>query len=255
MTNARTFWSWHRIGLASAVAGTPASGGRARLPARVSLDAVHSADVPVDLLGPGDVTGLDPAEIVRSEPADGSSQFPPSEFPYVELRHADLPWRFTPVGPVTGSIPDPEHPADAPVVQSRLQPWIALVVVPAADATVTRTAGGATVIQCPGALLPDPRDAWAWAHVQLAGSVVGDPLAALADPPQAFARLVCPIRLRPATAYIAAIVPTYAAGLAAAGLALPAATQPLDPAWRQTGDVALPVYPTRIVDGNVEIGT
>ena len=99
MANSRTFWSWHRVGLASAVAGIPASGGRARLPARISLDATHSADVPVDLLGPGDVTGLAPVEIVRCEPSDGSTSFPPSEFPYVELRHADLPWRFTPGAP------------------------------------------------------------------------------------------------------------------------------------------------------------
>ena len=242
MANSRTFWSWHRVGLASAVAGIPASGARARLPARISLDATHSADVPVDLLGPGDVTGLDPVEIVRCEPSDGNTNFPPSEFPYVELRHADLPWRFTPVGPVTGTIADPEHPAGPAVAQSRLQPWIALVVVPADASALTRGADGRARLQCAATLLPDVREAWAWAHVQLTGTVVGDPLAALSDPGQAFARLLCPIRLQADTRYVSAIVPTYAAGLAAAGLPLPGSVVPLDPAWGASGDVTLPVY-------------
>ena len=244
MTTARSFWAWHRTGLASAVSGAPADGGsRAHLPARITLDATHERDVPVDLLGPGDVTGLDPTEVVRSEPADGSTGFPPAELPYVELRHADLPWRFSPVGPVTGTLTDPEHPGvSAP--SSRLQPWLALVVVPSDAATVTRGADGSATLACQANLLPDLREAWAWAHVQLTADAIGDPGAALSDPEQSIARLVCPIHLEADQHYVAAIVPTYAAGAAAAGLPLPPTAQPLDPAWGPTGPVTLPAYRT-----------
>lgn len=242
MSTARSYYSWHRTGLASAVTGVPQSGARASLPARISLDASHAEDVPVDLLGPGDVTGLDPAEIRRCEPADGSTELPPSEMPYVELRHADLPWRFTPVGPATRSLTDPEHPAGPAVGQNRLQPWITLVVVPAEEATVARSAEGRATLACSAALLPDLGEAWAWAHVQLTGAPVTDPLTALGDPQQAFSRLLCPVSLKADQSYVAAVVPTYAAGLAAAGLAVPASTPPLAPAWGNSGDVTLPAY-------------
>lgn len=241
MSTARTFLSWHRAGLASAVTGTPATGSRAHLPASIRLDAGHVSDIPVDLLGPGDVAGLDPAEVVRCEPAQGAATFPPSEFPYVELRHADLPWRFTPLGPLDAELKDPESTTGAIVPQRRLQPWIALVVVRSDIATLTPDVDGHSTLTCDASHLPDIAEAWAWAHVQIAGDPADDPDAVLGAG-QAFARLVCPIRLESDKTYVAGIAPTYAAGLTAYGIPLAAQASPLGPAWSGTGEVTVPLY-------------
>ena len=108
MATSRSFWAWHRLGLPSALAGRPTAGSaRAAIPARVSVESQGAADVPVDLLGPGDVSGIDPAQIRRTEPADGCTDFEPAMFPYVELRDPDLPWRFSPEGPISGTVTCP----------------------------------------------------------------------------------------------------------------------------------------------------
>jgi hypothetical protein len=241
MSANRTFWAWHRRGLASGIRGVPASGARAQLPAQVTLDAHHSRAVPVDLMGPGDVVGLEPAQVLRCEPADATAHFPPSEFPYIELRDADLPWRFSPVGPDTRPVLDPEHPHDAvEQPQSRLQPWIALVVLPAEAAGVTGDPTSRTVLTCRAELLPRVDDAWAWAHVQLT-SWVGGGAEALDDPQQSFARLLCPVRLEADQRYVAAVVPTFAAGVEAAGLPT-GKRHGLDAAWAASGEAVLPVY-------------
>jgi hypothetical protein len=192
---------------------------RGALPAAITLrGSGRSTQVPVELAGPGDVAGLDPREVGRTEPHDGAADFEPSYFPYVELVSPDLPWRFTPSGPVTERV--------AGVERERLQPWLALVVVPEDAATLTPAARGALpVLGCDGAELPDPAEAWAWAHVQ-GGDV-------------AVARLLCPRRLAGRTRYLACLVPTFDAGRIGLG---GGGGDPLGPAWSRTGEASLPVY-------------
>ncbi len=244
MTTGRSFWSWHRVGLASALAGAPAAGAaRAGIPATLSLAGGGTAAVPVDLLGPGDVAGIETAQIRRTEPVDRCPDFEPGQFPYVELRDADLPWRFTPEGPRSATLADPEH-GGAPIAQQRLQPWLALVVVAEEEAVLTAPAGSTTArITCDAALLPDPAEAWAWAHVQLTERPGVSAEAGLADSDWSYARILAPVRLAAEQGYVAALVPTYAAGVAAAGLPLPG-SDPLGPAWGATGSVTLPAYLT-----------
>ena len=242
MASSRSFWAWHRVGLPSSLTARPSAGAaRAAIPARLTMGTAGTADIPVDLMGPGDVGGIDRAQIRRTEPVDGCADFEPAMFPYVELRDADLPWRFTPEGPAAGTLTDPEH-AGTTVTQQRLQPWLALVVVPVDEAVLAAPAGASTArLTCDAALLPDPSQAWAWAHAHLterAGVASAD---ALLDPAWSFARLLCPVRLEADRQYLACVVPTYAAGVAAAGLAAPAG-DPLGPAWAVAGTVTLPVY-------------
>src|SRR5262245_30009976 len=104
---------WARRGLASLIATTPAT-NYASLP--VSL-VVNTATVPapaVRLLGPGDVTSLDPRAIIRTDPHDGADAFEPNYLSSVDLALPDLPWMLTPDAAVNG----------------RLRPWICLIVVP-----------------------------------------------------------------------------------------------------------------------------
>ncbi|MFI7545695.1 hypothetical protein [Actinoplanes sp. NPDC049599] len=245
MSVQRGVLAWYRRGLVTAVTGTPTAGtARAGLPARLTLNgaAPYSGPVPVQLAGPGDVVALDPAEIRRCEPYDGCSDFEPEYLAYVELASADLPWRFSPLGPVSVPLTDPEHPGPAPGSQTRLAPWLALVVVPQDAAQVTPAApGGLPILICAGSELPDPSESWAWAHVQVDTSGGVDAATAAGDRSRSVARLLCPRRLESGVAYRALLVPTFAGGLGAVGLDL-AGRDPLAPAWDTTGEARLPVY-------------
>jgi hypothetical protein len=239
----RTFLPWYRAGFAAALTGTPAGGaGRAAVPAAVRLRGEPDRgrlDVPMMLAGPGDVMGLDPGEVLRTEPFDGAPDFEPSYFPYIELASPDLPWRFTPEGVRSAPLPDPADAAQS-YEQQHVRPWLALVVVPVQTSTLDpAAAGGLPVLHCPATELPDPAESWAWAHVQ----VTRDPEQPVEDAlasGRALARLLCPHRLAGGVAYRACVVPTFAAGRAAL---LPGpAGEPLAAAWSGTGEVALPVY-------------
>jgi hypothetical protein len=238
----RTFLPWYRLGYAAALqAPPPAGAARAPVPATVTLRDAGRVDVPIELAGPGDVVGLDPREILRTEPFDGCADFEPSYFPYVELASPDLPWRFTPEGPRTAALPQPPG-GPGSGTQQRVAPWIALVVVPAEAATLTpAAAGGLAVLRCDADELPDAGEAWAWAHVQVSHDATQSLSDALATPGSAVARLLCPRRLDAGIEYLACLIPTFAAGRSAL-LAGGAGGNPLGPAWSGSGPVELPVY-------------
>src|SRR5439155_13822142 len=71
---------------------------------------------PVQLYGPGDIFGIDPKAIVRTEPHDWITNFEPNYLPFIEFYEEDFPWRYTPAKP---SSPD----------KKRLRPWLTLVVL------------------------------------------------------------------------------------------------------------------------------
>ena len=92
----------------------PDDAGRVTLPAAVMVGAQESTPVDVGLLGPGDVAGLDPRQVIRMDPPSGAQGTEPSFFCMIEFDRPDFPWLFSPGA------------ADA---QGRLQPWLALIVV------------------------------------------------------------------------------------------------------------------------------
>ena len=66
------------------------------------------------LYGPGDVTAIDPQQVVRVEPKNRTTDFEPNYLPGIEFDRPDFPWLFSPLK------------ADS---QERLRPWLCLVVV------------------------------------------------------------------------------------------------------------------------------
>ena len=149
--------------------------------------------------GIGDVVGIAPGEIARSEPAPGRFDFSPDLMPFVEFRAPDLPWRFS-----------PER-------GRRARPW--LVAVALRDDEFTALGQGSAplrriLVGNPGASLPALADSWAFAHVQVNADV--DRAGALAmleaDPQAGFARMLCPRRMDALTHYTLALVPAYEAG-------------------------------------------
>lgn len=221
------FLPWVRDGLARAVTGAdPLSGALPKLRGEIPLHVGFTADdgrvIPADttaaIHGPGDVTGLDDRQVIRSFPAPGTDGAEDTLFAAVEFDRPDLPWAFTPAE------------ADA---QGRLRPWLVLVAVPAEDGEIAEPAGALPTLTCAVRELPPLAESWAWAHAQvLLTGEDGDVADVLRDhPDRTLSRLVCPRRLQAGTRYHAAVVPAFEAGRLAGSGGRPAQTGTLVPAW------------------------
>ncbi len=201
---------------------TAQAGGVATVTVQVGAKAPLRRDV--TMMGPADVTGLGPREVIRTWPLPGVHNAEPNYLALVELDSPELPWLFS-------------RPAPDGVVH----PWLMLLVVEVVgDDPVRVGADGRATVTVPADQRPDPRQAWLWTHAQLLGAdTVPD------DPTRSLARLVCPRRLEPGRQYVGCLVPTFAVGIRAAqGEAVPAGdpgrAEPL-PGW-PSGQVELPVY-------------
>lgn len=225
------FLPWLRRGLARSIAaGTTDSSATVDFSFTVGGQAVQQS---LRLRGPGDVVGIDPAQIIRVEPRPGTVDFEPNYFPAVEFATPDLPWMFTPA---------------APDADDHLLPWLTLVTVRQDSASIELRAGAPLpVLAVPlEELPPDLNEMWAWAHVQTTSLYKPrDLTGALNSTPEAFiSRLLSPRNLQPNTGYLACLVPTFEAG-ALAGLGLPIAEdtgQKLAWGAASSSPVELPVY-------------
>lgn len=193
----------------------------------------QSVLAPIQLYGPADIAAVDQSMIVRREPAPGSTASPPNHLAYVEFWRADFPWLLS------AAMPD---------AHQRLQPWLCLVVVEAADGRMPAPQGnhGLPVLVAEARELPSLDELHGWAHVQITGPFsVGENMAAVlrTAPDRVTARLVCPRRLAPAKRYLAALVPATKAGRLAGVGRLPQRSDAQQPAWAAgDGSVTLPVY-------------
>ncbi len=238
-----SFLPWSRQGIASQLTNPDplddSLGATASLPVRLQVNAAHEVDLTLRLHGPGDVVGLDPRQVIRTEPRDQTKDFIPNYLPAVEFARPDLPWLFTPAA--RGS-------------RDRLRPWISLVVVEKQDGVRLQFGRGQTlpVLEIsspavPANELPPLDKSWAWAHVQVAGEFGGGrTLEQLFtnEPQNVVSRLLCPRKLLPNRDYIACVVPAFDAGRKA-GLGLPGGDATLAPSWRvdaAPNSIQLPVY-------------
>jgi hypothetical protein len=226
------FVPWVRQGAASGIQ-TPDSlsanqAGVVSVPVKLRINNTDDVDRQVRLYGPGDVTGIDPQQVIRTEPRHLTMEFEPNYFPAIEFDRPDFPWLFTPAR------------ADE---AGRLRPWLCLVVVRKQEGVMLRTDRNLPLpvleIKAPARPereLPDLSESWAWAHAQVTGSQreAASLQASLAgDPALTVSRLLCPRRLDPATEYLACLVPAFELGRKA-GLDMPiepADEQKLEPAW------------------------
>jgi hypothetical protein len=236
----RTFLPWLRPGLAGQITLRDNAAGltnRATVPLAIELNNQPVRVTAVQLLGPGDVKGIDYGQVLRTDPPDLTGAHETTCCPLIEFASPVLPWLFSPAAPTDGG---------------RLRPWLTLAVVRDRDGvTLTPNAdhtGTILHIEGPaGDELPNLDDVWATAHVQIAGEARPADLPALLarNPERLVSRLLCLRPLATATTYRAVVVPTFAAGRAAGlGESLKPGDS-LQPAWRQpdTG-VTLPVYYT-----------
>jgi hypothetical protein len=253
-----TFLPWVRQGIASKIRNEDTLGAGAgpgeRASVRISLKVnaeENFVSQNILLTGPGDVIGISPRAVVRTEPRNWITDFEPNYLAFIEFYEEDFPWRFTPARARQSPNNDPQ--------QTRLRPWIFLIALEVGEfeelpvlsglLPAIRLAGTANA----GAILPPPDQTWAWAHVHVSQDITAagahtpeqslDELEALVsqNPDQALARLICPRKLKPATAYHTFLIPAFEAGRRA-GLGQPTAgLDALTPSWG-AGQADYPVY-------------
>lgn len=234
-----TFLSWVRSGLAVAVNNPDGAALRASATIHVTVQgdgvAARTVDKSATLRGPGDVIGLDAAEIVRRVPAPNAFNVEESFLAQIEFNRPELPWLFSP---------------HAPDSENRVRPWLALIVCELGRATVQPGPTGLPqqVVTRMSELQP-LEDAWAFAHAQVAGPSDGTPSVqdrltedyALVN----LSRILCPRKLDPGKSYMACLVPVFDCGVKAGlGSAEPGT---LDFAWTRGADdgekqITLPLY-------------
>ncbi|MCP3994241.1 MAG: hypothetical protein GY722_04125, partial [bacterium] len=245
-----TFSAWLRRGIGRDVIeidtlGT-ANGSvleRAIVPVDVAVN-LRPVRMEFPLMGPGDVVGISPENVVRTEPHDWVTDFEPNYLAFIEFYEEDFLWRFT--------------PASASV--DRLRPWLALVVLEEATAAsqgeFTRSSKRLplpTITVQSTASLPPHTQTWAWAHVHT-NATFGDAteferfLDSLKTPGHPNAdritcRLMSPRKLEPNTAYGAFVVPVFETGRLAGLGQDPVDVSAQQPAWTAAaGPVELPIY-------------
>jgi hypothetical protein len=188
----------------------------------VSGKAAITRQVP--MLTPGDVTGIPSRQVIRCTPVNGLVDAEPNFLATIEFDAPDLPWMFS------------RKPANGPT-----QPWITLAVVDVTDLKTDPLSASpvGTQLTIGAAQLPNPAEAWMWAHGQLldADTVPGDPARSLS-------RLVSSRKLAQNRRYLACVVPVFAAGrYAGLGTDPGDARTSMDFAWDPAvADVTLPVY-------------
>ena len=241
MSDARYhFRSWVRRGVGADAGQVDSAANPARASMDVTLEvtaregnapvAVNPAPaMTVHLYGPGDVIGVDPRHVIRTEPRNLTVNFEPNYLAGIEFDQPDFPWLFTP------ALPDAD----------RLRPWVALIVLEDGEFSIPKVPPNPlpAIDVTSMSALQSLEDSWNWAHTQISAetdlttTIDGNPAAAIS-------RLLCPRRLDPETSYTAFLVPAFdvgrQAGLGTDVTSVTTAT----PSWTSAtaAPLRLPVY-------------
>ena len=234
-----TFLPWSRRGLAGR---TPPVALDQPLPAQVSVDvgvtltAIPESRFSLTVNGPGDVMGLDPRVVVRTDPRPHSVDVEPNYLPARRVRPARPALDVHAGGERSG------RSAAAVVRARRRRPRGRRSTADRTGAAATGSRGARPLVDTE---LPDLAESWAWAHTQVVAPDGEDPAAALAArPAMNVSRILAPRRLQPGRRYAACLVPAFDAGVVRGLGGEPDASRSLSPAWPVLGggDVRLPVY-------------
>ncbi|MGZ8202620.1 MAG: hypothetical protein ACXWUB_05160 [Burkholderiales bacterium] len=175
-------------------------------------------DRQVQLYGPGDVVGVDPRSIFKTEPLDWITNFEANYLAYIDFYDEDFAWRYTP-----SRADDALH---------RLRPWLALVVLEEGEFEDGKNLSGKPLpfitVDSAATKFPPAEQLWGWAHVHvnrdLAASgteIQSTNMNAVLpkldgelnnNPDVAYSRILCPRRLKPNAAYPAFVVPAFESG-------------------------------------------
>jgi hypothetical protein len=242
------FLPWLRQGLGSQIADKDTLGitdgsviERATLKVDVTMKDTSLTNVAnntvftknINITGPGDIAGVNPRVVVRTEPPANLSNFESNNLAYIEFYDEDFLWRYTP------AMADP-------AIQSgqKLRPWLALVVLKDEEHKLIPNPSGLAIINIAedkfDNAFPNPTELWAFGHVHLNQHL--DNMAGLsqevanklkANPDTGVSRLLCPRKLQRNTSYSAYLIPSFETGRLA-GLGIdPAGIMAQAPAWKK----------------------
>jgi hypothetical protein len=168
----------------------------------------------IQIVGPGDVLNISAKAIVRTEPKEGISNYEDNGLPYIEFYEEDFLWRYSPAAAINQNGN-----------QTKLRPWLALVVLKDEEFKLTRNSDGLTYITVEQSVFDNAfhhqNDTWAFSHVHMNNkleSFSGDTLKqevnaeVTADPDVAVSRLLCPRKLAKNTGYTAFVIPAFETG-------------------------------------------
>ena len=239
------FFSWTRKGIAAQIAepdhlGTGVGVAKERQRVKIALSVnAGPFEKTVGLLGPGDITGIESAMIVRTEPLDTIADFEPNYLPYIEFYDDDFAWRYTP----------------AAANGQKLRPWLAVAVLAEGEFTETkRRIPLPSIVVAGGAVLPPNDELHLWAHVHsnLVSTVPQTDTEAFiaqlnddfqTDPDGLYCRILCPRKLKENTLYHAFVLPTFETGRLT-GLGMPfAGVEAQKSAWTADSvELEMPFY-------------
>ena len=231
-----TFLPWLRQGISAKISQpdtlAQTDGPTDRAAVKITMQAASDKSgvdpLPVEgeiqIVGPGDVLGINPRAIFRTEPRDWVTDFEPNYLAFIEFYFEDFPWRFTPARAVeiSGGIP-------AGAQQTKLRPWLYLMVLEEGEGQALTTAGPLPAIAFtdqadPDHIFPPSAQAWAWAHVHVSRDVTNEGTSTAGqavqslenlvrgNPDEAYSRLLCPRKLKPLTGYHAYLIPAFEVG-------------------------------------------
>lgn len=225
-----SFLPFLRQGIANSISGT--TGTRATFQVKLTAEGVDtgisdgSTQREVQLYGPGDVIGIDPRAVIKTEPHHWITNFEPNYLAGIDFYDEDYPWRYSPLQ-ANGN---------------RLLPWLTLVVLkedefeegknlsnrPLPFFQLKGTDGAGQPVDA-AKIFPKKDQLWAWAHVHV-NYDSGDPAKIVTDgagmgaarnnlqdalrrnPDLAYSRVVSPRKLEPSSGYHAFLIPSFESG-------------------------------------------
>lgn len=248
-----TFLSWLRRGIGNRIdqpdllaGGASGVAERATVQVDVLLNGA-AINKSFALLGPGDIIGINPLMVVRTEPANPglnpTLEFEPNYLAFIEFYEEDFLWRYTPAKP-SGE---------------KLSPWLVLLVLKSASGSdpgefelVPRSEPLPLLKVIEQAALPPLSRNWALGHVRINEGHSSPTdfeaflLSLRTDAPNADKIISCLFsarRLDPDTAYSAFLVPAFETGRRAGLGQDTAGVDAQQPAWSATSVSAeLPIY-------------
>ena len=124
-----TYLPWLRRGAANAIAAPATTASRASVQVSLAVNDGANVGAPINksfrLMGPGDVIGINPDLVIRTEPRAWVTDFEPNYFAFVDFYDEDFVWRHTP----------------APASSHRLTPWLTLMVLAEGEFEMNRAPG------------------------------------------------------------------------------------------------------------------
>lgn len=173
----------------------------------ISKTSKRKESIFIDIIGPGEVVGVQELVIKQVVPAEGVKNFESNFLAFIEFVEEDLPWRYTPVK----------------ANQNKLRPWLSLMVCKEEEFEIRTDNKGRTILSLKitdpeiyEEIFCNPAEIWKNAHIQFPNQAFSDDFSdeaiALLKEEVAFSRILSHRKLEENQAYTAFLIPSFETG-------------------------------------------